>query len=310
MTEILQGQAHPEVQYESLVCTQEHEVENMLSTQPDVAVYNFYPNAVLPFLTAMDLKNRWPATKHLYMLHEFGANPMLTGGFPHDNLFSAVVVTDPSSVGHTDDCTWFATVRPLPSKGENMPLVDALSKSLSVGCFGFAFDNKSFPWTIQRCYEAWAGKTDVTLRFHLTNATFTGPYTAEQAHADNQSTVDRLNTKYDVDWSYVGTSHFISNEELVTWLAENTLNVLGFQRNSGRGISSTIDYLVASGAPMALINYSDQFRHVLPFEVCDELPQTTEDWKVLRTRTHRLADEWSHEVFCRQWADIVRKVTA
>lgn len=294
-----------QIQWKYVELNSPDELRTCLNLRPDVVVYNYYPGPVLGFLPEMGLKSYYPHTKHLYLIHEFTPD-MVNGPIPYggEGLFDAVVCTDPSVQNQVNNSTWFSTVRPIPEPCEHMPCAD---DRVRVGSFGFSFNNKGFLRILDTVFEN-ESHADVEFHFHLTDATFTGGYMANTAHAEVQEHLDQLNAQHGKHYKYCPTSDFVEDQEIVKRLARNTLNILAYDYNGGRGVSSATDYLVACGAPFALITESNQFRHVQNPGECDPYPMTGSQMLSLYSRTTKLKEAWSHTAFRADYERIVRTV--
>ncbi len=130
-----------------------------------------------------------------------------------------------------------------------------LPEITTIGSFGFGLEGKGFEkviTTVQQEYD------EALIRLHIPFATF--------ADADGSQAIavaqrcQQLIVKPGIKLSL---SHdFLSQEQLLDFLAQNTLNAFFYEKYDYRGISSTIDHALAVKRPIA-ITKSNMFRHIL-----------------------------------------------
>ncbi|HTX19073.1 MAG TPA: hypothetical protein VMG34_10475 [Bacteroidota bacterium] len=133
-----------------------------------------------------------------------------------------------------------------------------------IGSFGFGTPGKGFDRLVLRVQEEY---DEATIRLHIPFATFGD---ADGAHAraiaeQCRSLVKKPGVRLVVDHD------FMEDRQLLEFLSQNTLNAFLYDQNSGRGISSVIDYALAVRRPIA-ITRSNMFRHILHAEpsICVE----------------------------------------
>lgn len=255
-------------------------------SQPVVTIYNYYPGTLDWCHNCIN--GEWPGV-HIGMAHEITHADAHTPRAP----FKRWIVTDPS---FPDSDIYFKTVRPLPSySGSVKPPEDRLT----IGSFGYAFPNKGF----EKVLWAAAGEffADCTVRMHVTVPHFDGGIGAAYLEYLKQ---------YLGGMSSLGgprielTTDHLGDQGLLDFLAGNHLNCLFYDENPGRGISSAVDWCVASGRPLA-ITQSEQFRHLkeylIPWPHCG----LRESLGHTRANVRELKSAWSHERFIADYEGIV-----
>jgi SAM-dependent methyltransferase len=104
---------------------------------------------------------------------------------------------------------------------------------------------------------------------------------------------------------------FLSDEQLLDFLAQNSLNAFFYEHKSGRGISSVIDYALAVERPIA-VTKSSMFRHISG----SRPPITIEDSTLSEIMSHgfgtlaRFYEEWTPENLVWDYERIVGAVLA
>lgn len=211
----------------------------MQTLRPRVAIYNWHP-ATLG--CAPDLVRRFPAIRHLGLIHEISPEN------PHADatIFPYRVVSDPSFPA--DGRTLFRSVRHVPRyEGPAEP-----DDVFTVGSFGFAVGGKMFHAIVEAVAAEFPGAR-VRLRIPSAHYGDDAGALARWAAEGARSVGSGVTLEIEHD--------FLPEAELVRWLAGNDLNVFFYDHNPGRGISSVLDYAIAARRPIA-INGSQMFRHV------------------------------------------------
>lgn len=290
MFDILRGSEKHEFVYDEVTSLAQYET-SVLAHLPGMSIVNYHP-ATMPWLTR---EHPFPTVRRLGLIHEV---TQATVDGPIDPLFDAWVCTDPSLVLRADS-GWYQTVRPIPichksyRNPEEVPVI---------GSFGFAFGNKGF----DRLAAAVNSEFDVAiLRMHITKAHFHGGL----QDADPFVLYERCRkqiTKSGIALEF--SNDFRTEEGVISFLRDTTINCLFYDQNPGRGISSAVDYCVAAGRP-TLLSVSEQFRHVNG--ILPSWPQTsiTEAIKQGSEAVEGLQVEWGHGRFIRQYEDIIEVIS-
>lgn len=63
------------------------------------------------------------------------------------------------------------------------------------------------------------------------------------------------------------TTDFFTNEQIVTFLHSNTMNIFMYDILNGKGLSSSIDYALSAKKPIGISN-SDMFKHIYRDDIC------------------------------------------
>lgn len=202
---------------------------------PVAVIYNYYPST-MPWLNPGILHSNRDKFKQVAIFHEVPIT-----------LFDYYIYADPT----------------MPESGYNFsvgrPLIDFETEYkdndiLTIGSFGFGFGNKGY-WNLVRLVNQEFDSAIINL--HISFATF-GDKDGKSALsiADYCRNID---IKSSIQLNI--THHFMSTEELLKFLAGNTLNAFLYDESYGRGPASTIDYALSVKRPIA-ITKSHQFRHI------------------------------------------------
>lgn len=209
------------------------------STAARVLIYNWHPST-LPW--ASELVRRLPNVRHVGLIHEISPDTPWVGS----EIFPFRMVCDPSFPTTT---SLFRSVRHVPRSSPTAPN----NVHVTVGSFGFAVGGKMFA-TIAHAVGAEFPSAIVRLRIPCAHfGDDAGVLARKAARAAQDVTIGNVRVEVSHD--------FLSDEDLIQWLAGNDLNAFFYDPNGGRGISSVLDYAIAARRPIA-INDSQMFRHV------------------------------------------------
>ncbi len=91
------------------------------------------------------------------------------------------------------------------------------------------------------------------------------------------------------------TNNFMSEDQLIQWCAENTLNCFLYDRQMP-GLSATTDQAIMSGRPLA-VSYNDTFRHVLQYLKPYPERSLKESILISQSEVHLMQRDWSAQNF-------------
>jgi len=211
--------------------------------EPSAVIYNYYPTT-LPWLNKK-LINKIKVP-HIGTIHEVTQQ---VADLANTDLFDYHIAPDPTLL--LKNPIVFKTGRLIPAYKNTYqsPQIP------TIGSFGFGLQGKGFEHliaTVQQEYD------EAEIRLHIPFATF-GDLKGEQAKAIAQHCKNLL-VKPGIKLSL--SHEFLRQEQLLDFLANNTLNAFFYEKYHNRGISSVIDYALAVQRPIA-ITHSSMFRHIL-----------------------------------------------
>jgi hypothetical protein len=214
-----------------------------------------------------------------------------------DQLFEFHVAPDPTLVLRNPIV--FKTGRLVPAFQNRRPPPSVPT----IGSFGFGTQGKGFDTVIALVQEEF---DEAVIRLHIPFADFgDGDGRAAKAIAER---CRGLVTKPKVR---IELSHeFFTNDQLLDFLAGNSLNAFLYEeKQTGRGISSVVDYALAVRRPIA-VSHSMMFRHLH-----DARPPVTYEDARLRDILARgfaplagHADAWTPAALVRDYEQIVTEV--
>jgi SAM-dependent methyltransferase len=218
--------------------------------QPSLIIYNYHPST-MPWIT-QKIVHTWHRSlikdiqlPQVGIIHEVTQEKadMVT-----DDLFDYYIAADPTLL--LKNPLVFKTGRLIPVYNNSYPLPEVPA----IGSFGFATPNKGFEAIVTAVQEDF---DRAVLRFNIPSADF-GDKDGSRAH-QLADACRRLITKPGIELNV--THDFLSREQILDFLAQNTANVFLYQDKGGRGLSSTVDYALAVERPV-VVSDSPMFRHL------------------------------------------------
>lgn len=248
--------------------------------QPKAIIINYHPST-MPYITHGFLNNL--KIPKLAIYHEVP----ITG-------FDYYINPDPTYFEHDNI---FVTGRPLFEYNKTFTLPDFPI----VGSFGFGFDNKRFDKIVDLVNSEF---DDALIRLHIPYAYF-GDVGGDNAKriAEYCKTKSRKPTiRVEV------THHFLNNDQLLDFLAQNTINVFMFDNMYGRGISSSTDYALSVRRPLAITN-NWMHRHIRNANPTITLDNAPLKWIIEKGDTlEKYRQLWSDENLIRDYERILNNV--
>jgi GT2 family glycosyltransferase/SAM-dependent methyltransferase len=207
-----------------------------------VSFANYHPETV-PWLT----KDVVQAVRHpiIGIMHEFG---YFNAFYEGSQIFDFRALIDPSVRSRVPN----VTVHPRVVVGDRPSTLPR--DEFTVGSFGFGTPSKCFDHVVTLVKREF---DKATIRFNIPAAAFGDPegIEARKIAETCKQLVGGTGITLEVN------HEFLSPQELVEFLGENTINVFCYTSNRGRGLSSAVDFAVASGRPFA-VSDGTMFRHL------------------------------------------------
>jgi hypothetical protein len=212
---------------------------------PDVVFFNYMP-IVMPWISK-EAVSRCKAKK-VVVQHLFDPTTISLIMDSYSGIFDYMICNDPTI--ETQDKRIFVVSRTIGCATDSSTLDD--NEEIRIGSFGFGLPHKNFHLIMRQINESF---DKAVFNLHMTVGTFTGDYT--------EPILDSIRaeiTKPNIRLSH--TNDYVSEQEIINRLSHNHINALLYELPpSNAGISSSADYLIASGKPMLLSNCA-LFRHI------------------------------------------------
>lgn len=214
--------------------------ETVAHKKPSAIIYNYHP-ATMPWLDRETVGSL--GVINIGTIHEVTQE---IADRASTELFDYYITPDPTLIPNNPIV--FKTGRLIPEYQNNY----SLPKITTIGSFGFATEGKGFERLIISVQDEF---DEAIIRLHIPTGDFAS-FNAKDLVGRCQNLIVKPKIQL------VITHDFLSQEKLLDFLAQNTLNAFFYEKCQRRGISSVIDYALAVHRPIAITN-STMFRHIL-----------------------------------------------
>jgi GDP-D-mannose 3',5'-epimerase len=245
LTSDILSSSRSDFKYITVMINSNSELEQAIHKfNPRVIIYNYHP-ATTPWINDRSIRNTYNNIKHIMIHYDLlqshidNFNPTMFEGFHY-------VITDNDKL-ITNNQNVFIVPRSIPYcesivMDENR--VDVIPK---IGFQGFGFRHKG----IHRIAEQIQAEFDEAIfRLHIPFSFYAdnnGYYAFERV-----SEIKQIITKPGIK---IEVSHeFLSDENIIKWLNENTINCYFYDYLENSGIASSPDYAIAAKRPIAINN--------------------------------------------------------
>ncbi len=249
---------------------------SIASNQPSFIIYNYHP-AVMPWVCSRIKKGLYKNNianiriTQVGIIHEVTQeiadtataynNKFILGGSEKkiNSLFDFYIAADPTLL--LKNPFVFKTGRLIPSYNNTIPV----SNIPIIGSFGFATPNKGFEKLVEKVTKDF---DEAIIRLNIPFAAFGDQYgvNAKKISENCHKLIEGTKIKLEI------SNDFLSNDQLLDFLAANSINVFMYEDKKGRGISSAVDFALAVKRPLAVSDCL-MFRHILkqnPEICCDK----------------------------------------
>jgi SAM-dependent methyltransferase len=267
-------------------------VEAVKRAAPSAVIYNYH-RGTMPWLNARDVRRfRVP---HVGIIHEV-TQKVADGA--NDSLFDFYIAPDPTLV--LRNSAVYKTGRLVPAYTNRLPM----PSTVTIGSFGFGLQGKGFERLIETVQEQF---NDAVVRLHIPYADF-----GDADGAGAREIASRCQGLIKKDGIQLELSHhFMPRNELMDFLAGNSLNAFFYQEQQGRGIASVTDYALAVDRPVA-ITRTTMFRHLWGVRpsICIEDSPLSEILERGPAPLRRYARDWCSENLVWDYERIMDSVLA
>jgi glycosyltransferase involved in cell wall biosynthesis len=273
-------------------CDNKHELDEYVKyCRPSAIIYNYY-------ITTMAWLNSW-ITKS-YSIPQFGIMHEVyqeEADKATDVLFDYHLCPDPTLVKNNPIV--FKTPRLIPAYKNTKPLPEIPT----IGSFGFGIKDKGFDRLIEIIQE----------EFDVANIHILMPFNDILDQNGTRFTLaiaDRCRKLVKKPGINLKISHeFLSKQEVLDFLASNTINAFFYDVDKYKGISSTIEHALAVQRPIA-INKCKMFRHVFNAKppICIEYTTLKETIANGISPLIPFCNEWTEDKFIQRYEQIMDEV--
>lgn len=281
---------------------------------PKFIIYNYHPS-VMPWLVTKISKGLYKNNIadidaiHIGIIHEVTQhvadtataykNKYVLGGSEKklNSFFDFYIAPDPTLL--LKNPYVFKTERLIPYFQHSIET----PSQITIGSFGFATPNKGFEKLIE---EVQNNFEVATIRLNIPNASF-GDANGNAAKKIAENCQNKI-TKPGITLQI--SNDYLNNNDLLLFLAENSMNVFLYEDQNGRGISSALDQAIAVKRPIA-VSRCKMFRHVLKAEpsVCIENNSLSQILKNGFEPVQKISKNWNQETILWDYERILARIS-
>jgi len=297
IAEALQKSSHYSFIYAE--CSNQEELHyTVIKTSPAAIIYNYY-SATMPWLTNR-ITWRYYSIPQLGIMHEVTqeeADKVTHELFDYQLLFDYHLCPDPTLVEN----------KPIVFKTRRLiqPYINSQSVPdiVTIGSFGFGFSDKGFERLLGVVQEEF-DQAKIVLHLPFNDIV------DKQGQQHAIETANRCRSIVSKPGIQLFINHeFLSKQQLLNFLASNTLNAFFYDTCKYRGISKVIDYALAVQRPIAITN-SGLFRHISSTtpSICIENSSLKQIIQNGISPLVKFNNEWSEANFILSYENIFKEI--
>jgi hypothetical protein len=224
-------------------CSNVQEVLTLVSNaNPSLIIYNYHP-LTMPWITRQSLNQL--KIPHIGIIHEVTQD---VADSANSALFDYHIAPDPTLFLNSPIV--FKTGRLIPTYSNTYQT----PSTPVIGSFGFGLQGKGFERLILRVQEEY---DEAVIKLHIPFAAF-----CDRIGQKSLSVAQRCrDLLYKPKIRLIMSHEFLDQDQLLNFLAQNSVNAFLYEEQEDRGLSSVIDYALAVQRPLA-ISKSSMFRHI------------------------------------------------
>lgn len=188
--------------------------------------------------------------------------------------------------------------RPL-LKSRKIKRIETIPEVPLIGSFGYATSDKGFDLIVKRVAEEFE---KAHIRINLSPSTYADSFFGSTL----RQSIENECRKYIKDGITLEiTKDYFSDDQLIDWCSENTLNCFFYTRNMP-GLSATPDQVIMSGAPLA-VSDNTTFRHIHNY--IKPYTETTLKDLILTSQNgiEKMQNDWNPEACSRKLNEIISR---
>jgi len=173
-----------------------------------------------------------------------------------------------------------------------------------IGSFGFATPGKNWEQIIDMVHEEFE---QAILRINIPKATHV-PEHIQNDIIQNEviRPAKKLETKPGIQFEL--TFHtFETQQDIVNWCAQNTINVFLYNRSNATGLSAVTDQAIIAERPL-LVSCHPTFRHIHPYIECSSNISIQDAIRTSLPGVMKMKTNWSGQNFVKKFETLFKKV--
>jgi hypothetical protein len=252
----------------------------------------------------------------IYNYHQSTMNWLQTGniqktvtniGVVHESpeyLFDIVCNLDPSM---PSDVTHYSIPRPIYENVDDLPAPTGTAREFILahtdghipifGSFGFGFRNKGFHHIVTMINDNY---DSAIIKFVIPVAHFD-----PDSQTVNHMRTLCINANRKPGIVLMIHHEFLSNDDILSFLKSNTMNIFLYDDLHGRGISSAVDYAISVKKPVGVSN-SHMFRNIYSDSICLNKVSISDCMNNSVTYCDQFVKQYSHINMIQKFRDILK----
>lgn len=217
--------------------------------------------------------------------------------FPYMNPFGFTdfLVLDPTMNRHESNIHAFP--RPL-SNIRHIKRIDSIPDVPVIGTYGYAHPGKCFDHVVKAAAQEFES---AIIKINIPNSTYADPLFGEPFKKQIEEAC-KYHVREGIKLEF--TNHYFSDDDLIDWCKNNTINCFFYDRNSP-GLAAASDQAILSGAPLA-VSSNTTFRHIHKY--IKPYPQASLKELILTSQNgiEAMHHDWSSEKFIEKFKGVLR----
>ena len=170
----------------------------------------------------------------------------------------------------------------------------------TIGSFGFSMGGKNFERIISLVQDSF---DHAVIRLNLPPATYGDPDGSISRNVADRCSklITKPNISVEIGYSY------LDEQQVLDFLAQNSINAFLYNNMPQRGISSVIDYALSVNRPIA-ITKSSMFRHILMPSIEIEHSTLAEILERGSATLQQFKESWTPENLVHEYEDIITEI--
>jgi len=258
--------------------------------KPNRIIYNYHWDR-MPWLTEQDV-NQNKASQHYFIYHDgsmfkYYDKYLFFGDFDPERKAvpegKRVLLPRPL-IKYTGD---------YPKYTGNYPK----NKIVTIGSFGFCSKNKRFPGLVELVNKEFS---KAKINFHITRPYFGDNHGFHLENIINECKKRNKNPNIKLSIS----TDFINNEDILSFLAGNDINVFYYSGDNNPGLSAALDYALSVKRPIAVTS-APLLRSIANDDILIEKNSLRDILKRGTKPLQQYYDKWSTEMFTKKMEELL-----
>lgn len=172
-----------------------------------------------------------------------------------------------------------------------------------IGSFGLPTFGKKWGDIVQKTIDEYGLSEDVLIRFNVPRGTHVPGFIHDSVMNEIQEAGKKVDGFPNIKFELT-THNFQTQQEMVDWCAQNTINVFLYDRHHVSGLSAVTDQAILAERPL-LVSSHATFRHIHKYLPNSSQIGIKEAIKTTREGVLRMKKDWSAAIFVQKFEDLL-----